>query len=250
MSAMRDVYFTLAVGALFAASALLYLVGGRAAQSERVERFGGSVLLGKGVMNWTYWMTEPVVRMLVGFEVTPNMLTWASLVLGVGAAVALCLGGYGLACLLATTSAIGDLLDGQVARHTHTGSQRGELLDAAVDRYTELAFVGAFIIVVRESMPLVLIGLAALQACMMVSYATAKAEALGVDPPRGLMRRHERAAYMISGVGLSALFRERPADLWPDVIDLAPAILGFAAVAVIGNISAVRRLMKIGKALR
>ena len=235
---MNDVYFAYVVGAVWVTAGILYLAAGRGMRSDRVERVGGTVLLGKGVMNWTYWMTEPVVRLLVRFEITANMLTWASLALGMGAAVALAFRAYGLACLLATCSTIGDILDGQVARHTHTGSDRGELLDAAVDRYTELAFVAGFVIVVRHSIPLLVVGLAALQACMMVSYATAKAEALHVQPPRGLMRRHERAAYMISGVGISAF-----------VHDPRPAIVGFAIIAVIGNFSAIRRLIRISAAL-
>jgi phosphatidylglycerophosphate synthase len=235
---MKDVYFAYTVGGGFLGAAILYLLSGGEARSDRVERVGGTVLLGKSVMSWTYWMTEPVVRMFVRFEITANMLTWASLVLGLGAAVALAVRAFGLACLLATCSTIGDILDGQVARHTHTGSDRGELLDAAVDRYTELAFVAGFVITVHGSALLVILGLAALQACMMVSYATAKAEALGVEPPRGLMRRHERAAYMITGVGFSALAH-----------DLTPAIAGFAIIAVIGNLSAIRRLIRISAAL-
>ena len=36
----------------------------------------------------------------------------------------------------------------------------------------------------------------------MVSYSTAKAEALGVEPPRGAMRRQERAVYFVLGAAL------------------------------------------------
>lgn len=239
----------LGVLGLFGLTGLIYAVRG-GARSERVEGFGGSVLINKPLMNWTYWMMEPIVRGLARFGVTPNMVTWASLLFGVPAAVALALGAWGLACLLATLSTLCDILDGQVARLTNSGSERGELLDAAVDRYTEIAFVAGFTIGVRDSLPLMLLGLAALQACMMVSYATAKAEALGVKAPRGLMRRHERATYMIVGVGFSSVFRVRPTDVLPDAPDLLPAIIAFAIVAVVGNWSAVRRFMQIGEALR
>ena len=64
-------------------------------------------------------------------RITPNRLTWARGVLGFGAGVALAFGWFGLACALATWSVLGDILDGQVARMTNSGSDRGELLDAA-----------------------------------------------------------------------------------------------------------------------
>lgn len=236
---MRDVYFTYATGALWALSGLLYLSAGRGSRSDRVEKFGGSMLMNKGVMNWAYWMLEPIVRGLVRLDITANTMTWTSLVVGVGAAVALAFGMPGLACLLATISTLGDILDGQIARYTHTGSPRGELLDAAVDRYTELAFVAGFIVATRSSVALVILGLTTLQACTMISYSTAKAEAMGITPPRGLMRRHERAAYLITGVGLTSV-----------IPSLVPAVIAFGLVAVIGNIAAIRRLTAIAAELR
>ncbi|HWU88286.1 MAG TPA: CDP-alcohol phosphatidyltransferase family protein [Kofleriaceae bacterium] len=209
-----------------------------AARSARVERIGGTALLGSGVMTGTYWALDPVVRALVGLGITPNALTWSSLVLGLGAGVALGGGMFGLGCLLAACSTIGDLLDGQVARATGRGSQRGELLDAAVDRYTELAFVGGLVVYLRDSLPLVVLALAALQACVMVSYASAKAEALQVAPPRGLMRRHERATYLIVGAGVASLI----GDPWPELIALG-------IVATAGNAAAILRLVRISRAL-
>ena len=49
------------------------------------------------------------------------------------------------------------------------------------------------------------IALLALQASFMISYASAKAEALQVKMPRGLMRRHERAAVLTLVAGLTPL---------------------------------------------
>ncbi len=249
MIEIRDVYFTYLLAGVWGVSAVAYVMFGASRRSERVRSIGGSVLLGESVMNWTYWMTDPVVRTLIGADITANTLTWCSLVLGLGAGVALGFGWFGLACLLATCSTIGDILDGQVARLTHTGSDRGELLDAAVDRYTELAFVAGLIVYFRASLPLVLLGLATLQACMMVSYASAKAEALQVTPPRGLMRRHERGAYLITGVGLTSLFGDRLAALCDACPRELPAILAMSMVAVVGNLAAVQRLVRIGRAI-
>src|SRR5213078_4939603 len=171
----------------------------------RVSKIGGTALVGRGIMDATYWAIEPVVRGLAALGVTPNGLTWSALVLGLGAGVALALGWFGLATLLATMSTIGDILDGQVARLTNSGSDRGELLDAAVDRYTEFAFLAGLVIVLRTSWWQMALALGATLASFMVSYTSAKAEALQVSPPRGLMRRHERSTYLIAGIGISSM---------------------------------------------
>lgn len=245
-----DVYFSYVTGGVWLVMLMLYgvrIASRGAFHSERVSRIGGTALIGRGIMDATYWAIEPVVRGLASLGVTPNGLTLSALVLGLGAGVALGFGWFGLACLLATMSTIGDILDGQVARFTNSGSSRGELLDAAVDRYTELAFLAGLSIVVRDSWWQLALALGALGASFMVSYASAKAEALQVTPPRGLMRRHERSTYLIVGSGLSPLVG--PALLARDWPYTTPVLIALAIVAVIGNIAAVQRLVRIGRAL-
>jgi CDP-diacylglycerol--glycerol-3-phosphate 3-phosphatidyltransferase len=224
------------------------LIARGVARSERVARIGGSVLVGREVMDCIYWAIEPIVRALAALGVTPNMLTWAALVFGIGAGVALGFGGFGLACLLSTVSTLCDVLDGQVARLTGTGSDRGELLDAAVDRYTEFAFLAGLAVFVRANVAQLALTIAAIQASFMVSYASAKAEALRLSLPRGLMRRHERGAYLIVGAGLTALIGSgltlRYAALPPCSFELAAV----AIVAVVGNAAAVLRFARIVRA--
>jgi CDP-diacylglycerol---glycerol-3-phosphate 3-phosphatidyltransferase len=252
VTAVRDAYFAFALTGLFVAAALSYAIYaalGSPPGSERVERAGGTVLLGKPIMNAAYWALDPLVRLLAALGVSPNALTWASLALGLGAGVSPLVGGFGLACLLATCSTFCDVLDGQVARRLGISSDRGELLDAAIDRYTEIAFLGGLMVYLRSSVPLLVLALAALQACMMVSYATAKAEALHVTPPRGLMRRHERAAYLILGAGVTAMAGSTIAAHWPTLPPTSPQIASLAVVAVLGNIAAVQRLYRISREL-
>jgi len=247
---VKDVYYTyallvVAVGAAAAYGVRVMVYG--VARSERVAKIGGTALVGQEVMDWTYWAIAPIVRALAAVGITPNMLTWAALVFGIGAGVALGFGMFGLACMLSTWSTIGDILDGQVARLTNSGSDRGELLDAAVDRYTEFAFLAGLCIYFRDSVPYMLLALAALCASFMISYTSAKAEALQVNPPRGLMRRHERAVYLIVGAGLTAMIGNWIASRGLPAV--TPMLAGLAAVAVIGNAAAVIRLVRIGKAL-
>lgn len=247
---MKDAYFIYGMLVLVVLTAAAYgvrvMVWG-VARSERVAKIGGTPILGQELMDWTYWAMNPIVRGLTAMRITPNMLTWAACVLGFGAGIAAGFGWFGLACALATWSALGDILDGQVARMTKTGSDRGELLDAAVDRYTEFAFLAGLCVYLRDSIPYMLLTLAALCASFMISYTSAKAEALQVTPPRGLMRRHERSVYLICGAGLTALFGDWFASR--GLPDVSPMLAALAAVAVIGNSAAVIRLYRIGKAL-
>jgi CDP-diacylglycerol--glycerol-3-phosphate 3-phosphatidyltransferase len=246
-----DVYFTYATAGLWVIALSLY--GVRMASrgvfhSERVSRIGGSALMGRGIMDATYWAIEPVVRGLAALGVTPNGLTWSALVFGLGAGVALGFGCFGLACLLATMSTIGDILDGQVARLTQSGSNRGELLDAAVDRYTEFAFLAGLALTVRASWWQLALVLGTMLASFMVSYASAKAEAMQVEPPRGLMRRHERSVYLIAGIGMTPVVG--PIAVAHNLPYVTPCLVALAVVAVVGNVAAIIRLVRIGRALR
>jgi CDP-diacylglycerol--glycerol-3-phosphate 3-phosphatidyltransferase len=245
-----DIYFCYITGGLWVVALTLYgirIASRGVFHSERVSKIGGTALVGRGIMDATYWAIEPVVRGLAALGITPNVLTYSALVLGFGAGAALAVGWYGLATLLATMSTIGDILDGQVARLTNTGSVRGELLDAAVDRYTEFAFLAGLALVLRESWWQLGLALGAMLASFMVSYASAKAEALNVTPPRGLMRRHERAMYLIIGAGLSPLLG--PTLVAHGLPYATPAVISLAIVASIGNLAAVLRLVRIARAL-
>lgn len=246
---MTDVDFSWLTGAvwivLIAAYAIRVSRYGKF-RSERVRGVGGgTVLVGENIMQATYWAIEPVVRGLIRIRATANAITLAALVFGLGAGVAVALGWFGLACLLATSSTLSDILDGQVARVTRTGSDSGELLDAVVDRYTEFAFIAGFILYARSSPFDVLVALAALLASFMISYTSAKAEALQVSVPRGLMRRHERATYLTIGAGLTPLVGPAIHARWPALPTTTMFIVGLAIVGAIGNLAALQRLVRI-----
>ena len=222
------------------------------AQFDRVDKQGGSVLLGKGLMEMAYWALQPVARFLVFLKVTPNQLSWASLVLGGLAGTSLAYGYFGFGALFATYSAFLDTLDGMVARLTDVASDAGEVLDAAVDRYVEFFFLAGAILYYREFPAFQTIALSALCGSFMVSYSTAKAEALHIPPPPGIMRRPERAFYLTLGAALSPI----PMP-WLDAFFTLPIpqpgyplIAACFVVAVLSNISAIERLWTIGRMMR
>ncbi len=167
-----------------------------------------------------------------------------------GAGVALGFGWFGLAGVLAILAAFGDIIDGLLARKTGQSSDAGEVVDAAVDRYGELFFFAGLVYYYRGHDQVLFIVLAALAGAFMVSYATAKAEAMRVDPPRGAMRRGERAAYLLTGSSLtpicSTLFAGSPSLALREL----PIILSLTVVAVVANVSVVQRLSAVAAALR
>jgi CDP-diacylglycerol--glycerol-3-phosphate 3-phosphatidyltransferase len=217
------------------------------ATSERVareERDGRSALLAKGVMEMFHWVLAPIGAACLRLGISANAVTFGSLVLGLAAAVALATGHFGAGGLLAALGAAGDALDGVVARASNRASDAGEVFDAAVDRYTEMALLGGIAVYMRHMLPLLVLALLAIAGSFMISYSTAKAEALHVTPPRGSMRRSERAVCLVLGAALvpfAALGGARFHD-----VPLASALL---LIAVVGNVSAMRRLHAIARAV-
>jgi phosphatidylglycerophosphate synthase len=245
---VKDVYFTLVLAAMTAAAVLTY--GVHVARrgwnkSARIDQLGGgSALLGRQIVEMGYFAMTPMAKAFIALGFTANGVTWLALLLGVAAGVAAGTGWIGLAAFLSVWSVICDVLDGQVARLTNTSSDTGEILDAAADRYTEFAFLGGLVILYRDRWWVQAIALGALCGCIMVSYATAKAEALHVKPPRGPMRRHERAAYLITAAGLSSFLNDAIYARWPELPTCFPMVIAMAIVAVAANYSAVMRLVK------
>ena len=95
------------------------------------------------------------------------------------------------------------------------------------------------------------LALLALMGSFMVSYSSAKAEALQVDPPKGSMRRPERAFYLTLGAVLSPITIaefEYVRD-YPIAIGF-PMVMALGLIAVLANASAIERMAAIAKEMR
>ena len=110
--------------------------------------------------------------------------------------MAVAVGWFGLGGWTLVVGAMCDSLDGAVARERGLASDAGEVLDAAVDRWAEMAVFFGFAYYYRNDPVGFVLAAAACAGAVMVSYARAKGEAMGVDARMGLMQRHERAAYL------------------------------------------------------
>ena len=199
----------------------------------RADADGGSVFLDKRTMEMVYWLLDPVIDFLSALRITPNMVTLFSLVPAAGAGIALANGWFGLASMLLVMSTFCDILDGLLARKTGVSSNAGEVIDAAVDRYAEMFWFGGLVYYYRSHDQVLFIVLAAIIGSFMVSYATAKAEAMGVAAPRGTMRRGERAAYLIFGAAFTPVSKALFANSASLALHECPIILTLTIIAVV-----------------
>jgi CDP-diacylglycerol--glycerol-3-phosphate 3-phosphatidyltransferase len=222
-------------------------------RNQRLDGHGG-VMLGRGIMEVAYKLFAPLVSLLYKAHVTPNMVTAFSLVPALISAFLIAQGHFGVGALLATGSGFCDMFDGMLARRYNSTSDVGELFDAAVDRYVEYLLLAGLAVYFRGSPVASVICLGAILGSFMVSYATAKAEALGVEPPKGAMRRAERAVYVIFGCGLAPLWQlvvpGSPSYATLSLGRELPVELAMAVVAVVANVSAVRRMLRIAEIIR
>lgn len=159
--------------------------------------------------------------------VTPNFLTYFSLLLAAGAGVAAGFSKFALAALLVLVSGLCDALDGVVARCTGHVTPYGALLDSTVDRLADgLPLLGLIVAFAPQPWLSALPALALLGG-FAVPYVRARAESLGANLPPLFMRRAERVILLL----LSLLLGELPFG----VFVRAPLLL--AGVTLMGILS-------------
>jgi CDP-diacylglycerol--glycerol-3-phosphate 3-phosphatidyltransferase len=216
---------------------------GDASVGVRASEARSSLLLPKGALDAALWSLNYVARGLIALGVTANAITVSSVVLAGIGGLLLAYGQFGWAAVAMVASSLGDALDGMVARRTGTASVAGALLDASVDRYEEFFFLGGLAVHFHQSTGALLLTLGALAGSFMVSYGSAKAEALGVPVPPGAMRRAERAVCLCAGVVIMPAFAwATRGSALPEWAADAPILFMLAVVAVGANVSAIRRL--------
>lgn len=145
---------------------------------------------------------QPLVDRLAARQVTPNQVTVASL--GVCLLAALCIAGGGLrlGALVLLLAAVGDVIDGMLARQTGQATPFGAFFDSTLDRIGEGAILAAlaYQFAVTGRPTVVAVTVLALLGSLLVSYTRARAEALGLECKVGLMSRAERVALLVVGL--------------------------------------------------
>jgi CDP-diacylglycerol--glycerol-3-phosphate 3-phosphatidyltransferase len=154
------------------------------------------------LQNWARQRAQGLVSPLVKMGISPNAVTVVGFVLNLVTAAVLVAGSLRIGGVLLFLSALFDMLDGAVARAASRQSRFGAFLDSLLDRYSEAAILGAllYVFAVRHNVVAVSIVYVAAIGSLLISYARARAEGVGLDAKVGVAPRPERI--VILGVGL------------------------------------------------
>lgn len=153
--------------------------------------------LWEGIKNGALRLLDPVAGALVRMGVSPNALTTIGAVFTVAAAAAFGLGYIMLGGWVLATTALFDVLDGRVARRANRATVFGAFYDSTLDRVGDGALMAGLTMFYATSpqfasVPLMLACLVGMVGTFVISYARARAEALGLDAKVGFLQRPER----------------------------------------------------------
>lgn len=143
-------------------------------------------------------LTEPGVTWLLKHQVRPNTLTTLGALVVVISAVAFGVGWIRTGGAMLLLSGVVDTFDGQVARRGGLVSTFGAFYDSTLDRVGDGAtFIGITAYLLQAPgvvyrIETAVVGMIAILSSLLVSYARARAEGLGLDCKVGIVQRAER----------------------------------------------------------
>lgn len=156
-------------------------------------------MISERIGTWVRQYMLHVGSWFAGLGITPNMATLIGLALNMAVAVILGFGHPIIAGVLLLFASAFDMVDGSIARATNTVSKFGGFFDSTIDRYSEIVvYVGLLVWLNTTSddhLGSLLILIAATGA-LMISYARARAEAIGYKASVGLVARPERVVLL------------------------------------------------------
>jgi|SRR5579859_642990 len=200
-------------------------------------------MIGTRVQQFMRRLVEQVMRPLARTGLTPNMLTLIGLLLTIFTAGVIAFNHLRLGGVLVLCSGIFDMFDGAMARVSQKSSRFGAFFDSTLDRYAEgILLLGVIIYaqlhlsqqriigsITTQNLVIWLTYLAALSS-LMISYARARAEGLGLECKIGLLARPERVILLAAGL----LIGGQPGLLWTMLV-----------LAVLTTVTAIQRIIHI-----
>jgi CDP-diacylglycerol---glycerol-3-phosphate 3-phosphatidyltransferase len=163
-------------------------------------------MFGPRIQQYARRVAEVIVSPLARIGMTPNMATLLGLLLNAVAAAIIAFGNLRVGGVMLLFAGLFDMVDGALARIRNQKTTFGAFLDSTLDRYSEgivllgvIGFALSIQISTVRTWIVVLAYIAALSS-LMVSYARARAEGLGMSLKSGLMARPERV--LVLGAGL------------------------------------------------
>src|SRR6266851_6118558 len=186
-------------------------------------------------------LVTSIMRPLAGLGITPNTLTVLGLLLSILTAFIIAQGWLFAGGLLVLFAGIFDMFDGAMARARNADTTFGAFFDSTLDRYSEsIILFGLLFYALREpglqdrfwpfgnEQPwLIVLIYIAVVGSLMVSYAKARAEGLGLECKTGLLARPERV--VILAIGLLS----------------GTVIWALALLAVLSHVTAIERLVYV-----
>lgn len=150
-------------------------------------------------------MLKPVAAFLAKLRLTPTAVTVIGLAVTVTGAALIGSGRLVAGSITAGVGVLLDALDGPLARHLGTASERGAFLDTMSDRFGEVAVWVGLAVYLSEDQRLLILCIVSLAFSLLVPYVRAKAEMAGHEGKGGWMGRAERMILILTGVGLVGL---------------------------------------------
>lgn len=183
-------------------------------------------------------LVAQMIRPLARLGVTPNTLTVIGLLLSILTALVIAQGFLLVGGLLVLFAGIFDMFDGAMARVRNTATRFGAFFDSTLDRYSEsIILLGllyyalerpnlhdAFWPTQHEQAWMIIFIFVAVVGSLMVSYAKARAEGLGLECRTGILARPERV--IILAIGLLS----------------GTVIWAMALLAVLSHVTAIERI--------
>jgi len=183
-------------------------------------------------------LLTPIARLLAKLGISPDVVTTVG-TLGV------CFGALGfyprgeflVGTLVITAFVFFDTLDGTMARMSNRSTRWGAFLDSTLDRISDASIFGGLVLWYAGSGANAImagLALACLILGMVVSYARARAEGLGMTANVGIAERAERLVVVLVATGLVGLGM-------PEIV--LKVVLALLAVASL--VTVVQRMLEV-----
>jgi CDP-diacylglycerol--glycerol-3-phosphate 3-phosphatidyltransferase len=191
-------------------------------------------MFGEWLRDHTRWLVDPIASAMSRLGISPNWITVLGLLANVTVALLIVRGYLRMGGVLTVLASLFDAFDGALARASGQTSPFGAYLDSTLDRFSEaVVYLGLLLYYAQQGQPREMILIyATIVGSLMVSYARARAEGLGLQCKVGLLTRAERMCLLI--VGLTAGIM--PPMLW--------------ALALLTNVTVVQRVVHVWRLTR
>jgi CDP-diacylglycerol--glycerol-3-phosphate 3-phosphatidyltransferase len=181
------------------------------------------------VRSWADSILDPISHLLARMGVQPNLLSMIGLFAATAAGAVVAAGHISMGGWLFLFSGPFDALDGALARTAGLESRFGAFLDSFIDRYSEAVVLFGILCwaTFNDDHILVLLTFLTMVGSLMVSYARARAEGLGLSCKVGIFTRLERVIVLTLALMTKQL------------------LVGLIILALLTNFTALQRMFHI-----